>query len=135
MRLCNVLQHSWTDSDITNAGEILPHFDVRPASVRQKLTILEHRPLGPLAQCLNNLELTLIISVHDIENFRNRSTHFFLKTLYPPISDTHVSCISVSSQTNQPCPLIARRLQCKKPIRQAVDRSDCNHSFQIQTTR
>ena len=37
----DILRRRWTDSDATNR---LPHFDVRPASVLQKLTILEHRP-------------------------------------------------------------------------------------------
>ena len=48
----NILQCRTTSYDLSGLiltpGEILPHFDVRPASVRRKLTILEHRPLVPL---------------------------------------------------------------------------------------
>ena len=37
----DILRRRWTNSDATNR---LPHFEVRSASVLQKLTILEHRP-------------------------------------------------------------------------------------------
>ena len=79
---------TWSANFLAKPHEVvkrLPHFDVRPASVREKLTILKHWPLGQLAQYLNFFDLSLVIKskiiLEVIEPFE-RIGEFGKKTIF-----------------------------------------------------
>ena len=68
-RLMMYLDWFWCYQETSD--KILPYFDVRPASVRQELSIVEHRQPGPLTHYLNSFKHALIINGNDIENIKD----------------------------------------------------------------